>query len=124
MRRLRLASLIMASSLLLTLSGCCSFCEDGRFRLFHRSSSAPVVMGSGYGVDCECHRPAMPAMPVAPSWTPGVPVPVGQGAFVPPPAPVATNPNPSIPITNIPATQPPQIFKTPLAPPSAYVPGN
>jgi len=112
MLRLRLASLALASSLLL-LSGCSSLCEDGRMfpRLFNRSSSRPAMTE---GVDCECHSSP---------WTKGVPMPMplGQGPF---PAPsMASNGTPPIPITNIPANQPP-IFKVPQAPPTVYVPAN
>ena len=109
MLRLRLASLALASSLLLTLSGCCAFCEDGRLfpRMFNRSSNRATTDG----VDCECQRPG---------WPGGVEVPVGQGPFIVPPGAHA---NPPIPITNIPATQPP-LFKVPQAPPTPYVPAS
>ena len=115
MLRLRLASLAFAGSLLLTLSGCCSFCEDGRLfpRLFHRTSNSKAMPG---GVDCECHQPG---------WQHGAGMPTGHGPFVPPaPAMIsAPNQHPSIPITNI-NPNPPQLFKVPNAPPTAYVPAN
>lgn len=113
MLRLRLASLALASSLLLTLSGCCAFCEDGKLfpRLFKRTSqSHPAMMA---GADCECPRS---------HWPRGVEMPVGQGPFLVPPT--ASYPGTSIPITNVPAGQAPQIFKVPQSPPTAYVPNN
>jgi len=110
MLRIRLASLTLASAFLLTLSGCCSFCEDGKLfpRLFNHTSRSRGAMVDG--VDCECHRPGFPH---------GVGVPAGQGPFLVPST--ASNPTSPIPITNVPAGQPP-IFKVPPAPPTAYVP--
>src|SRR5262245_39902801 len=107
MLRLRLASLAFAGTLLLTLAGCCSMCEDGRMfpRLFHRTSSSN---GAHSGADCECQRPG---------WQQGgVGVPMGNGPFVVPPNATVTapHPNPPIPITNI-NPNPPQLFKVPNA---------
>ena len=70
--------------------------------LFHRTSK------TGHEGDCECARPA---------WTPGMPTPVGQGPFLVPPTS-------SIPITNVPTTSAPKIFKVPPAAPTPYVPAN
>ena len=113
MRRLRLISLGLASSLLLTLSGCCSFCQDGQMfpRLFNRSSNRAVMASDGAACECQ-HQSA---------WSPGVPMPVGQGPFLVPSG--APHQPPPIPITNIPPAQP-QLFKIPQAPPTAYHPGN
>ena len=112
MLRLRLASLALASGLLFTLPGCCSFCEEGRLfpRLFHYSSmSRPAHELPG---ECECHSAHLPQMMDA----------AGQGPILTPPAfPGQTVP---IPITNLPANQPPQIFKAPQATPTPYVPSN
>jgi hypothetical protein len=108
MLRLRLACLALASGLLFTLPGCCSFCEEGRLfpRLFnHRSMSMPTG-------ECECHSAHLPPMMDA----------AAQGPILTPPAfPGQTVP---IPITNLPANQPPQIFKAPQATPTPYVPSN
>jgi hypothetical protein len=127
MRRLHLASLALASTLLLTLSGCASTsnCDDGggRFfsRFFNRSSSSGIFHGgnggnSSYGgMDCECQRPG---------WPQGMGMPMGQGPFLVPPTTSAANPPPPIPITNTHVAQP-SFLKVPNAPPTAYVPtGN
>ena len=116
MLRLRLASLALASSLLLTLSGCCSFCQDGQLfpRLFRNTSWRGGGAVATEGVDCECHRG---------HWPKGMEVPPGQGPFLAPPG-ASFAPPPPIPITNVPVAQPPQTFKVPQAPPTAYVPGN
>lgn len=110
MRRLRLVSLAVASTLLLTLSGCSSMCEDGRMfpRLFNRSSSSR----NGMGAECECHSSG---------WPQGMGMPVGQGPFVGPMPQSATHP--PIPITNTHVAQP-QLFKVPQAPPTVYVPSH
>lgn len=116
MRRFRLAALTLTSSLLVTLSGCASFCDDSWSfpRLFHSSRVYN-------GVDCDCHH--------AP-WTPGVAVPPGQGPFVapppgampaPPPGPAAP---PLPPVTNVPANAPPHLFKVPQAAPVPYSPAS
>jgi hypothetical protein len=112
MLRLRLATLALASGVLFTLSGCCSFCENGQFRLFPSRSS-------GYGAfshptaECECHNAFMAPPPAMMSSAQGPVMTMPSTAS-------ATTP---IPITNIPATtQPPSIFRVPSAPPTAYVP--
>jgi hypothetical protein len=108
MLRLRLAFLALASGLLFTLSGCCSFCEERPLfpRLFSRSSmSRPTG-------ECECHSAHLPQMMDAAAQGPILTTPGGAGQTVP------------IPITNFPSNQPPQIFKTPQAPPTPYVPSN
>jgi hypothetical protein len=108
MLRLRLAFLALASGLLFTLSGCCSFCEERPLfpRLFNRSS---MSIRTG---ECECHSAHSPQMMDAGAQGPILITPGGAGQTVP------------IPITNIPANQPPQIFKAPQAPPTPYVPSN
>jgi hypothetical protein len=108
MLRLRLACLTLASGLLFTLSGCCSFCEEGRLfpRLFHSSSmSRPIG-------ECECHSAHLPQMMDATAQGPILTTPGAAGQTVP------------IPITNLPTNQPPQIFKAPQAAPTPYVPSN
>jgi hypothetical protein len=130
MLRLRVASLAFAGSLLLTLSGCCSFCEDGRMfpRLFHRTSNSQMMSD---GQNCECQRPGWQqgaGMPMGGVPMGGVPMggmPMGHGPFVPPPPATVAAPttNPPIPITNI-NPHAPQLFKVPNAPPTAYVPAN
>jgi hypothetical protein len=121
MLRLRLASLALASGLLLTASGCLS--SSGCFsssgcdssgpmfpRLFHRSESQSAMMG---GTGCECQRSA---------WPQGVEVPAGQGPFLMPGA-VSTPPTSSIPIVNVPTGTPQSLpLKAPPAPPTAYFP--
>ena len=115
MLRLRLASLALASGLMFTLSGCCSFCEDGKFtfpRLF-RSNSSSRIFGHGDGAECECHGSHLTGMMDAASMSgPGITMPAASSQAVP------------IPITNIPANQPPQIFKVPQASPTPYVPAH
>jgi hypothetical protein len=108
MLRLRSACLALSGGLLFTLSGCCSFCEEGRLfpRLFHYSSmSRPIG-------ECECHSAHLPQMMDAAAQGPILTTPGVAGQTVP------------IPITNMPANQPPQIFKAPQAPPTPYVPSN
>ena len=117
MLRIRLASLALAGGLLFTMSGCCSFCEDGKMfpRLFRSNSSTHSGTHSGMeGMPggCDCHSAHMPQM---------------EGGMVH--GPVLTNPGVvgstvPIPITNIPANQPPQIFKVPQSSPTPYVPTN
>ena len=105
MLRLRLASLALASGVLFTLSGCCSFCENGSMfpRLFDRSSSYRPV--SHAGPDCECgHNSFMAPMPTM----------ISQGSM--------PSSAPSMPaIVNIPASQnQPPLFKTPNAVPTPW----
>lgn len=126
MRRLRLASLALASTILLTVSGCASTnsCDDGggRFfsRMFNRSSSSPGLFSRGNGgmfhggAECDCQQPGFP---------PGMMVPPGQGPFIGPMPHGVSNPNPPIPITNAHANQPP-FLKVPNAPPTAYSPSG
>jgi hypothetical protein len=108
MLRLRLACLALAGGLLFTLSGCCSFCEEGRLfpRLFnHCSMSRP-------NGECECRSANLPQMMDAPVQGPILTTPGVTGQTVP------------IPITNLPTNQPPQFFKAPQATPTPYVPSN
>lgn len=110
MLRLRLAFFALASGVLLTLSGCCAFCEDGRLfpRLFpnHRAFS-------GRPGDCECMHPGAP---------PFVDGGVVQGPVLTPPPGIAGQTMPIPSITNVPATQPPQVFKVPQAQTTPYTP--
>lgn len=109
MLRLRLASLAVACGLFSTLSGCATMSEDGRMfpRLFHSTSMSSEMHG-----ECECQHGAMPHMMGA-----------VQGPILTTPSmPGTTMPIPSI--TNIPANQPPQVFKVPTAPATPYVPVN
>ena len=115
MLRSRLASLAVACGLLVTLSGCCSFCEDGRLfpRLF-KSNYQGAQAGSMFGhraPECECHQgPHMPGIfDTASKHGPVLMTP-------------ASNPTMPIPITNVPTNQPPQIFKLPQAAPTPYIP--
>jgi len=104
MLRLRMASLALASGVLVTLSGCTSTCEREPLfsRLFDRSSS----YGSRSSAECECHNSFMgPTPTMMPS----------QGTMTTMPSSAT-----SIPITNIPQGQPPQLFKN--AAPTPYVP--
>jgi hypothetical protein len=112
MFRLRLASLALAAGLLVTMSGCCSFCEDGRFRLF-RSNSMSFTGSGGVSSECECHSAHLPPG-MSSASLPGTMFPsqVSAGQTVP------------IPITNMPPSQPPQIFKVPQAAPTPYSPTN
>ncbi|MBI3822698.1 MAG: hypothetical protein HY289_08460 [Planctomycetes bacterium] len=109
MLRLRLAFFAAASGVLFTLSGCCAFCEDGR--LFPRLLPNHRALHSPRHGDCECMHQGHPAMMEG----------VVQG-------PVLTPPNfPGQPtmipsITNIPANQPPQVFKVPQAQTTPYTP--
>lgn len=104
MLRLRLASLALASGVLFTLSGCYSMCDSGPLfpRLFDRSSSYRPTSHP----ECECHNSSF----MAPA-----PTMISQGSMTP------SSPS-QIPITNIPAGQPPMLFKTPNAAPTPYVP--
>jgi hypothetical protein len=102
----------LACGFLITLSGCCSFCEDGKLfpRLFRSNYSGPGLFQGG--AECECNStPVPPIMDSAafpsPSWSPPRP-----------------NPSMPIPITNIPANQPPHLFKIPQAAPTPYAPTN
>jgi hypothetical protein len=114
MLRLRLASLALASGLMLMLSGCNTCSEDGRMfpRLFGTTSMRPA---GSYGLpgECECH--GAHSMP-----------PVMDSASMPGPMwPVQSGPNASqIPITNVPANQPPQMFPVPQARPVPYNPAH
>jgi hypothetical protein len=105
MLRIRLASLALASGLVFTLSGCCSFCEEGRPfpRLFnHSAMSHPTA-------ECECQSSHLPQM-MGDVQGPILTMPGATGQTVP------------IPITNIPPGQPPAVFKVPTASPTPYVP--
>jgi hypothetical protein len=128
MRRLRLASLALASTILLIVSGCASTnnsCDEGggRFfsRFFNRSSSSPGLfsrgnggMMHGGGAECDCQQPGFP---------PGMMVPPGQGPFIGPMPHGVSNPQPPIPVTNAHVNQPP-FLKVPNAPPTAYSPSG
>ena len=114
MLRLRLSSLALASGLMFTLSGCCSFCEEGRMfpRLFPSSSMSMSGM-HGMPGECECH--GAHSMPIG----------MDSASMPGPMWPVQSVPNASqIPITNIPANQPPQIFKIPQAQPTPFNPAH
>lgn len=106
MLRHRLAFLALATGFLFTLSGCCSFCEDGRMfpRLFNHSARSGPAMQA----ECDCQNPHMMMMDPA----------LSKG-------PILTTPGSTVPIiTNVPANQPPQVFKVPTAPTTPYVPSN
>lgn len=113
MYRLRLAFLALTCALLVNLAGCCSFCEEGRFRPFRS-----FYDGGGSGLfsrhrgECECHHMAgAPTMEAGPTFMP--------------PAPQLLNNAAPIPITNIPNNnQPPQVFKVPQATTTPYSPTN
>ena len=102
MLRLRLAYFALASGFLFTLSGCCSFCEDGRLfpRLF-RSNSAPVM---GMPGDCGCHSAMLP--PTSEMGT--GPMLMTPGSY-------------PVPITNVPSNPPPKILQ---AQPTPFSPTN
>jgi hypothetical protein len=131
MRRLRLASLALASTILLIVSGCASTnnsCDDsgGRFfsRFFNRSSASPGLFSRGNGnvihggAECECQQPGF-----SPGFSPGMMVPPGQGPFIGPMPHGVSNPQPPIPVTNAHVNQPP-FLKVPNAPPTAYSPSG
>ena len=106
MLRLRMTCLALATGFVFTLSGCCSFCEDGRLfpRLFNSSSrSSPVMHG-----ECDCHNAHSPQMMMEPA---------AQGPVLMPGSTMPT-------ITTIPANQRPQVFKVPTAPTVPYNPSN
>ena len=113
MLRRRMAFMALACGFLFTLSGCCTFCEDGRLfpRLFRSNYAGPGLFHGN--AECECntmpHPPIMDsaALP-GPSWMPPRP---------------ATSQTP-IPITNVPGNQPPALFKVPPAAPTPYAPTN
>jgi len=110
MLRLRLACLALTGGLFFTLSGCCSVCEEGRLfpRLFNNCSmSRPTG-------ECECRSAQLPPMMDTGAQGPILTTPGGAGQTVPMP----------IPITNVPANQPPPFFKAPQATPTPYVPSN
>ena len=100
MRRLRLASLVLASTLLLTLAGCTSMsnpcCDDGGGRwfgrLFNRSSSSPMNGGMYGGPDCECNRPGL---------FHGTSMPSGQGPFLMPSTQGATTTTPIVAVNGV-----------------------
>jgi hypothetical protein len=115
MLRSRLASLAVACGLLITLSGCCSMCEDGRLRLFsgsQRTGSSPGIF-SHQQPQCECNQGHMPGIFDTTS---------SHGPVLMTPA--SSNPTMPIPITNMPTMQPPQVFKLPLAAPTPYSPAH
>jgi len=112
MLRLRLASLALASGFLFMLSGCCSFCEDGRLfpRLFPSTSMSSGAI-HGMPGDCGCQSSQFPpGMEMSTLPGPQFPQAVGANQTVP------------IPITNLPPNQPPQVFKVPQAMPTPYNP--
>jgi hypothetical protein len=94
------------------MSGCCAFCEDGRLfpRLFRNSNyeRPGLFHRHGGGHDCECHSSHLP---------PGFEGPMPGPAFMP-------GAGTSIPITNVPGNQPPNVFKVPNAPSTPFVPAN
>ena len=106
MLRLRLGSLALAGGVLFTLSGCCSCCESGSMfsRLFNRSAGYGPTSRSG--PECECHNNSF--MGPTPQMI------SSQGAM-------PTMPSTSIPVTTIPAGQPP-LFKNQYAAPVPFVP--
>ena len=113
MLRIRLASLALAGGLLFTMSGCRTSCEEGGMfsRLFRSYSSTHSGMEGMHG-GCDCHSAHMPQMEGSMVHGPVLTTPGVVGTTVP------------IPITNIPANQPPQIFKVPQSSPTPYVPTN
>ena len=111
MLRLRLASLALASGLLLTLSGCRTTCEDeGRFfpRLFNHSS----LKASSHG-ECDCHHGQLP---------PHMMMESAQGPVLT--APSMAGQTAPVLIRDVPASQPPQVFKVPMAAPTPYNPAH
>jgi hypothetical protein len=116
MLRLRLASLALACGFLLALSGCRSPCDDGGpFRLFRSNYEGGGLFGGrhrGGGGDCPCSNgqtpPFMDAAHSGPILT----------------TPTVSNGNVPIPITNIPSSQPPNIFKVPATPTPYHPPGH
>lgn len=118
MLRLRLASLALASGLLFTLSGCTSTCEDSRLfpRLF-RSSSMSQSAIQGMPGECDCQQGVHGAHQLPPMMdSASMPGPMWSSQTGPNAVP--------IPITNIPANQPPQIFKIPQAQPTPFSPAH
>jgi hypothetical protein len=118
MLRSRLASLAVACGLFFTVSGCCSFCEDGRFRLFRSNygSGSPGIFSHHQAPPCECNQGAMPGIfDTASSHGPALMTPTSSNPTMP-------SPTMPIPITNVPTNQPPQVFKLPMAAPTPYVP--
>jgi hypothetical protein len=108
MLRIRLASVALASGLLFLASGC-NTCGEGRFfpRLFSSHSMSAPSMES----ECGCHSAHLPQMM---DGAPGqmMTMPTAAGQTVP------------IPITNVPTSQPPQVFKVPMAAPTPYIPSH
>ena len=111
MLRLRLAYLALASGVLFTLSGCCSFCENGRFTLFPNRTAGYASYG---GADCDCHNTFMSPAPTMMMQGPVTTMPMTATAQPQMPT--------QIPITDVPTTPRPQLFRVPNAPPTAYVP--
>ncbi|MBM3993751.1 MAG: hypothetical protein FJ303_06310 [Planctomycetes bacterium] len=107
MLRLRLAFVALASGLLFMLSGCCSLCEEGRLfpRLFRHHA-----LRQSHG-NCECMHGGSPVMMDA-AHGPTLLTPGTAGTAAP------------IPIRDVPASQPPQVFKVPQATPTPFVPSN
>jgi hypothetical protein len=118
MLRSRLASLAVACGLFFTVSGCCSFCEDGRFRLFRSNygSGGQGIFSHHQQPQCECNQGGMPGMPGIFDTT------ASHGPVMMTPA--SSNPTMPIPITNVPSSPPPQVFKLPMAAPTPYVPAH
>ena len=113
MLRLRLLLLALASSMLMTLTGCrfsSNSCDEGPMfpRLFQATSRLRNndAVGAVGGVGCECQTQGWPA---------GMGVPHGQGPFL-----VPGSGNPPIPITNV--NTPPSLLKVPNATPTPFVP--
>ena len=120
MLRLRLAFLGLASSLLVSLSGCCNMGDpcSGGSRLFNgslmsRASRQPAVSYME-SPNCECHS-------LSSHLPPGVEFPgtISGPQLIPPAFPPTPAP---IPVTNMPVTQAPSMFKVPQALPMPYAP--
>lgn len=111
MLRLRLASLALASGLLMTLSGCLNTCAEPMFPRM-RSAFASRSVIHGEPVDCECHGAAHMPVPADFASMQGPQLP--PGTVMPMPSP--------IPVTNVPAGQPPSYFRVPQASPMPYAP--
>jgi hypothetical protein len=111
MLRLRMASLALASGFFIFMSGCASpTCEESRFfpRLFRSNSMSAAHEMPG---DCGCqHSQFPPGMDMSALPGPQFPQAAGANQTVP------------IPITNVPANQPPQVFKIPEATRTPYNP--
>jgi len=119
MLRSRLASLAVACGLLITLSGCrsSSVCEDDRLfpRLFRSNyaSGGPGIFSHQKQPQCECNQGQYPGIfDTASSHGPHLMTPTSNPTTMP------------IPITNVPNSPPPQVFKLPMAAPTPYVPAQ